>query len=516
MADIDMPLDDYIKRNLSKKVTLNRSRVQQAPATLRKPGLATSMKVKTLMTVPVDARMKIVNNTNTDARAMLNRKVDARTKISAPAKKVSSGITSRLGPAGKSNKTVSDMRMKLDTLKTIEAKKSAAQLLTARPANAVGVNKNTFSRSDNKLVRNAEPRPVKKVVRASQPQKIVKTIHVNPKPAQPLMKRSVQQVRKVPVQRVIRQAAPGYRPVRQTVVYRQRQPQQVIYEEPMYEDEMDGDMIDDGVIYEDDLIDDDMYEPVAPQPLMRRRRVMQRPVVANNMMMPPQQPYMQQPMQQPMQQQTRYVQQQINQQQYVPQNMNMGGMMNGGGMSQNYMMQQQQQPPQLGRMFTGGQQQQYVPQSSYSRPMQQQAPSSYRPSSSRYSSQSSGPSRGAPSRTSRPSQPQSSRSAQPSKGVASRISAPPKPAPIRAPVQKKVIGTRVSVTNLHAVATADDIEELFENIGKVTSAKMVTKGSVVVIFRNAADAQRSVDVYHNRKLDGQPMNVKILGQVYEK
>jgi len=85
-----------------------------------------------------------------------------------------------------------------------------------------------------------------------------------------------------------------------------------------------------------------------------------------------------------------------------------------------------------------------------------------------------------------------------------------------APAPKKVIGTRVSVTNLHAVASADDIEELFENIGKVTSAKMVTKGSVVVVFKSAADAQRSVEVYHNRKLDGQPMNVKILGQVYEK
>ena len=62
----------------------------------------------------------------------------------------------------------------------------------------------------------------------------------------------------------------------------------------------------------------------------------------------------------------------------------------------------------------------------------------------------------------------------------------------RSPAAKKVIGTRVSVTNLHAVATADDIEELFENIGKVTSAKMAAKGSVVVVFKSTADAQKWV------------------------
>merc|ERR1719295_15754 len=136
-------------------------------------------------------------------------------------------------------------------------------------------------------------------------------------------------------------------------------------------------------------------------------------------------------------------------------------------MDQGYMMQQPNQS--LGSMFVG--QQQYVPQQqqqSYSRPVQQQSSRMYRPSSSqqqqpssRYSSQ--------PQSSRYSSQQQSSqRTSRPA--ASSRVQAAPK-APARAVVQKKVIGTRVSVTNLHAVATADDIEELFENIGKVTSAK---------------------------------------------
>lgn len=77
----------------------------------------------------------------------------------------------------------------------------------------------------------------------------------------------------------------------------------------------------------------------------------------------------------------------------------------------------------------------------------------------------------------------------------------------------KVLGHRVIVSNLHPVATHEDIEELFGNIGPVSSCKMTRPGTATVIFLNLSDAHKSVEVYHNRKLDGQPMQVKIVGSV---
>ncbi|KAF2368511.1 RNA recognition motif domain [Trinorchestia longiramus] len=79
----------------------------------------------------------------------------------------------------------------------------------------------------------------------------------------------------------------------------------------------------------------------------------------------------------------------------------------------------------------------------------------------------------------------------------------------------KVVGHRIVVSNLHPVATNEDIEELFGNIGSISSCKMTRPGTASVVFDNLSDAQKSVEVYHNRKLDGQPMQVKIVGTVTE-
>ncbi|XP_018026918.1 mediator of RNA polymerase II transcription subunit 15 isoform X2 [Hyalella azteca] len=93
-----------------------------------------------------------------------------------------------------------------------------------------------------------------------------------------------------------------------------------------------------------------------------------------------------------------------------------------------------------------------------------------------------------------------------------RRTAVARPAP---PMVQKVVGHRVMVSNLHPVATNEDIKELFGNLGPISSCKMARPGTAVVVYLDLNDAKRSVDVYHNRKLDGQPMQVKIMGPVTE-
>lgn len=49
-------------------------------------------------------------------------------------------------------------------------------------------------------------------------------------------------------------------------------------------------------------------------------------------------------------------------------------------------------------------------------------------------------------------------------------------------------------------------QELFEDIGDLLESRLVRPGIAEVIYRNLKDAERAVDAYHNRQLDGQPMN----------
>jgi len=53
----------------------------------------------------------------------------------------------------------------------------------------------------------------------------------------------------------------------------------------------------------------------------------------------------------------------------------------------------------------------------------------------------------------------------------------------------KIVGHKVSVSNLQA-ATREDIEELFGNIGQISSCNMITSDTATVIFKNINDAKK--------------------------
>lgn len=40
----------------------------------------------------------------------------------------------------------------------------------------------------------------------------------------------------------------------------------------------------------------------------------------------------------------------------------------------------------------------------------------------------------------------------------------------------------------------------------MVESRLVRPGTAEVIYKTQEDAQRAVDLYHNRQLDGQPMN----------
>ncbi|CAG9783790.1 unnamed protein product [Diatraea saccharalis] len=71
---------------------------------------------------------------------------------------------------------------------------------------------------------------------------------------------------------------------------------------------------------------------------------------------------------------------------------------------------------------------------------------------------------------------------------------------------KPVLEYRIIVSNLRNTVTAGDIEELFGDVGGMVESRLVRPGTAEVIYKTQEDAQRAVDLYHNRQLDGQPMN----------
>lgn len=74
------------------------------------------------------------------------------------------------------------------------------------------------------------------------------------------------------------------------------------------------------------------------------------------------------------------------------------------------------------------------------------------------------------------------------------------------------IGHRIVVSNLQSGVTEDDIRELFEDIGQLLVARLVRPGTAEVIYKNLKDAQKAVDTYHNRQLDGQPMKCLLVNK----
>ena len=50
-----------------------------------------------------------------------------------------------------------------------------------------------------------------------------------------------------------------------------------------------------------------------------------------------------------------------------------------------------------------------------------------------------------------------------------------------------------------------DLSELFGDIDHLKCVRMPNPGQAEVVFCNMEDAERAVDIYHNRLLDGKPM-----------
>ena len=72
-------------------------------------------------------------------------------------------------------------------------------------------------------------------------------------------------------------------------------------------------------------------------------------------------------------------------------------------------------------------------------------------------------------------------------------------------------GAKVVVTNLRYSVTKDDIVELFGDVGALKRAKVASPGSAEVVFVNRSDAQKAVEIYHNRQLDGKAMKCQMVG-----
>lgn len=68
---------------------------------------------------------------------------------------------------------------------------------------------------------------------------------------------------------------------------------------------------------------------------------------------------------------------------------------------------------------------------------------------------------------------------------------------------------RITVTNLHPLVTPQDVQELFGVVGELRSCKLLGRGTAEVVYLRKEDAFFALSRYHNRKLDGQPMQCKL-------
>jgi len=71
-------------------------------------------------------------------------------------------------------------------------------------------------------------------------------------------------------------------------------------------------------------------------------------------------------------------------------------------------------------------------------------------------------------------------------------------------------GTKAVVSNLQASVSQEDLSELFGDVGPLRRVKMLGPGSAEIVFLNKEDADRAIEVYHNRQLDGQPMKCQLV------
>lgn len=66
-------------------------------------------------------------------------------------------------------------------------------------------------------------------------------------------------------------------------------------------------------------------------------------------------------------------------------------------------------------------------------------------------------------------------------------------------------GSKIVLSNLQTSVTYEDIVELFGDVGALRRVRVNTPGQAEVTFVNHEDAEKAVEIYHNRQLDGKPM-----------
>jgi len=74
-------------------------------------------------------------------------------------------------------------------------------------------------------------------------------------------------------------------------------------------------------------------------------------------------------------------------------------------------------------------------------------------------------------------------------------------------------GNKVVVSNLDRGYNETEVREFFAECGAVRNVKKIGPHAFEVVYTECADAQKSVETYHNGNIDGKPMKVQIVGFV---
>ena len=72
------------------------------------------------------------------------------------------------------------------------------------------------------------------------------------------------------------------------------------------------------------------------------------------------------------------------------------------------------------------------------------------------------------------------------------------------------IGTKVVVSNLQTSVSSEDLGELFGDVGSLRRVKRLDNDAAEIVFMNKEDADKAIEVYHNRQLDGKPMKCQLV------
>lgn len=78
-------------------------------------------------------------------------------------------------------------------------------------------------------------------------------------------------------------------------------------------------------------------------------------------------------------------------------------------------------------------------------------------------------------------------------------------------VKSSPLETKVVVSNLVSTVSQEDLNELFGDVGQLRRVKMSQPpGSAEIVFLSAEDADRAIEVYNNRQLDGKAMKCQLV------